>query len=175
MVRRISAPPSPRLRQLLARARGILADPADPDAYPDDVLADPAGEKWPFERAQLRLEYSEWLRRRRGINDAKPHLAEALTVFRTLGAGPWTRRAETELRACGIAQGGAPEALQDLTPQQQQIIHLAAQGMSNREIGQRLFLSPRTVGSYRYHAFPKLGVAGRNQLHLVLAQADAMT
>jgi hypothetical protein len=47
---------------LLARADGILADPSIPDAYPDDLLSDPAGEQWPFERAQIRLEYGEWLR-----------------------------------------------------------------------------------------------------------------
>ena len=62
--------------------------------------------------------------------------------------------------------------LRELTPQQRQIIRLAAEGLSNREIAQRLFLSPRTVASHLYRSFPKLGVAGRHQLHGLLAQAD---
>ena len=63
---------SPRLEQLIARARGILADPAKSETYFGKALSDPAGDQWPFERAQLRLDYAEWLRRRRRINDAKP-------------------------------------------------------------------------------------------------------
>jgi tetratricopeptide (TPR) repeat protein len=64
---------SPRLEQLIARARGILAGPGGAEAHFDTALADPAGDQWPFERAQLRLDYAEWLRRRRRINDAKPY------------------------------------------------------------------------------------------------------
>jgi DNA-binding CsgD family transcriptional regulator len=59
-----------------------------------------------------------------------------------------------------------------VTPQQLEILRLAAQGLSNREIGQRLFLSPRTVASHLYRSFPKLGVAGRNQLHLLFPQPE---
>ncbi|HEY4463018.1 MAG TPA: LuxR family transcriptional regulator, partial [Streptosporangiaceae bacterium] len=77
---------SPRLEQLIARARGILADPAKAGDYFDEGLSDPAGDQWPFERAQLRLDHAEWLRRRRRINDAKPVLREALGTFRRLGA-----------------------------------------------------------------------------------------
>ena len=69
---------SPRLGQLIARARGILADPAGTEAWSNKELSDPAGDQWPFERAQLRLDYAEWLRRRRRINDAKPVLTQAL-------------------------------------------------------------------------------------------------
>lgn len=95
-------------------------------------------------------------------------LATALEEFRTLRARPWAHRAETELRACGIAVPDARNGrvrLGELTPQQRQIIGLGAQGLSNREIAQRLFLSPRTVASHLYRSFPKLGVAGRHQLH----------
>jgi DNA-binding CsgD family transcriptional regulator len=162
---------SPRLEQLIARARGVLADPAKAGAYLDRGLSDPAGDQWPFERAQLRLDYAEWLRRRRRINDAKPGLAEALATFRRLGARSWEQRAEAELRACGVAVPGAPgerDALGELTPQQRQIVRLASDGLTNREIGDRLFLSPRTVGSHLYRSFPKLGVADRHQLRDVL-------
>ena len=99
---------SPRLEQLIARARGILADPDRAEARFAVALADPAGDQWPFERAQLRLDYGEWLRRRRRINDAKPVLTQALATFRRLGARSWAQRAETELRACGVAVAGTP-------------------------------------------------------------------
>jgi len=174
--------PSLRLRQLLARAYGILTDASTSTAYPDDVLGDPAGGQWPFERAQLhlefgewlRLEFGEWLRRRRRINEAKPVLGAALESFRMLRARPWVHRAETELRACGVAVPGAwQEArLGELTPQQRRIIGLAAQGLSNRQIAQLLFLSPRTVASHLYRSFPKLGVAGRHQLGGLLLRQE---
>jgi DNA-binding CsgD family transcriptional regulator len=166
---------SPRLGQLIARARGLLADPADAEAQFEAALADPAGDQWPFERAQLRLDYAEWLRRRRRINDAKPELRQALGTFRRLGAEPWAQRTEAELRACGVAVAGAPaerDALGELTPQQRQIVRLASDGLTNREIGDRLFLSPRTVSSHLYRSYPKLGVAGRHQLRDVIARAS---
>ena len=167
---------SPRLEQLIARARGILADPGKAGAYFDRALCDPAGDQWPFERAQLRLDYAEWLRRRRRINDAKPVLTEALATFRRLGARSWAQRAEAELRACGVAVPGAAaerDALGELTPQQRQIVRLASDGLTNREIGDRLFLSPRTVGSHLYRSYPKLGVADRHRLRDVIARASA--
>jgi DNA-binding CsgD family transcriptional regulator/tetratricopeptide (TPR) repeat protein len=166
--------PSPRLEQLFGRAWAVLADPGTPDAGFDKPLSDPAGDWWPFERAQLHLDYGEWLRRRRHINDAKPVLAAALETFRQLRARPWVRRAEAELRACGVAVPGAPtepDALWQLTPQQRQIISLAGQGYTNREIADRLFLSPRTVASHLYRSYPKLGISGRHQLHDLVSQA----
>ncbi len=169
---------SPRLEQLIARGRGILAGPGGAEAHFDKALADPAGDQWPFERAQLRLDYAEWLRRRRRINDAKPVLTEALGTFRRLRARSWAQRAEAELRACGVAVGDAPgerDALWELTPQQRQIVRLASDGLTNREIGDRLFLSPRTVSSHLYRSYPKLGVAGRNQLRDVVARASTPT
>jgi DNA-binding CsgD family transcriptional regulator/tetratricopeptide (TPR) repeat protein len=167
--------PSARLRQLLTRADCVLADPFTPDAYPDDVLSDPAGERWPFERAQLRLEYGQWLRRHRRINHAKQVLSAAHDTFRALGSRPWAHRAATELRACGIAVPGAVASaagLGALTPQQREIIGLAAVGLTNREIALRMHLSPRTVQSHLHRSFPKLGIAGRLQLHAVITPAD---
>jgi DNA-binding CsgD family transcriptional regulator len=159
--------PGLRLEQLAARARGLLAEPASAEAHFAAPLADPAGDTWPFERAQLQLDYGEWLRRQRRINDAKPVLAAALETFRRLGAAPWTRRAETELRACGVTSQSPAAyqgALDALTAQQREIVILAGQGLTNGEIADRLFLSPRTVASHLYRSYPKLGVAGRHQL-----------
>ncbi|WP_187284846.1 AAA family ATPase [Streptomyces sp. uw30] len=163
---RISPAPGPRLDQLAARARGLLADPETAEKHFAAALADPAGESWPFERAQLQLDYGEWLRRQRRINDAKPILGEALETFRRLGATPWTRRAESELRACGVSAHSphATSVLDELTAQQREIVVLAGSGLTNSEIADRLFLSPRTVASHLYRSYPKLDVAGRHQL-----------
>jgi DNA-binding CsgD family transcriptional regulator len=169
---------SPRLEQLIARARGILAGPDGAEAHFATALADPAGDQWPFERAQLRLDHGEWLRRRRRINDAKPVLTEALGTFRRLGARSWAQRAQAELRACGVAVADAPaepDALGELTPQQRQIVRLASDGLTDREIGDRLFLSPRTVSSHLYRSYPKLGVTGRHQLRDVIALTSTPT
>jgi DNA-binding CsgD family transcriptional regulator/energy-coupling factor transporter ATP-binding protein EcfA2 len=171
----LDGPPSFRLAQLIARARGILADPAGAGAHFAGALGDPAGEQWPFERAQLRLDYAEWLRRQRRINEAKPELIAALETFRQLGARSLAQRTEVELRASGIAVSGAPgalDAMMDLTPQQRQIVRLAGDGLTNREIADRLSLSPRTVGSHLYRSFPKLGITDRHQLRDVLARRD---
>jgi DNA-binding CsgD family transcriptional regulator len=173
----LDGPASPRLEQLIARARGILAGPDGAEAHFDKALSDPAGEQWPFERAQLRLDYAEWLRRRRRINDAKPVLTQALGTFRRLRARSWVQRTEAELRGCGVAVAhapGEPDALSKLTPQHRQIVRLASDGLTNREIGDRLFLSPRTISSHLYRSFPKLGVADRHQLRDVIARASAL-
>jgi DNA-binding CsgD family transcriptional regulator len=174
-IARIDGQASARLEQLIARARGVLAGPDAAEAHFDKALADPAGNRWPFERAQLRLDHGEWLRRRRRINDAKAVLTEALGTFRQLGARSWAERAQSELRACGVAVTRVPrepDALRELTPQQRQIIRLASDGLSDREIADRLFLSPRTVGSHLYRSYPKLGIASRHQLRDVIAQAS---
>jgi DNA-binding CsgD family transcriptional regulator len=62
-----------------------------------------------------------------------------------------------------------------LTPQQRQIVRLASDGLTNRQIADRLFLSPRTVSSHLYRSYPKLGVAGRHQLRDVIARASTPT
>jgi DNA-binding CsgD family transcriptional regulator len=166
---------SPRIEQLIARACGILAGPDEAEAHFDKALADPAGDQWPFERAQLRLDHAEWLRRRRRINDAKPVLTQALDTFRRLGARSWAQRAQAELRACGVALAKVPgdrDVLAELTPQQRQIVRLASDGLTNREIADRLFLSPHTVSSHLYRSFPKLGVADRHQLRDVITRTS---
>jgi DNA-binding CsgD family transcriptional regulator len=171
---RLGGTPSPRLEQILARARGILAAPAEAGEHFGKALSDPEGARWPFERAQLQLDYAEWMRRRRRINEAKPLLMAALETFRGLQATAWAQRAEAELRASGVsvsAPVGAPAALAELTPQQREIVLLAGSGLTNREIADQLFLSPRTVASHLYRSYPKLGISGRHQLHDVISGA----
>jgi len=171
---RVDPAPGARLEQLAARARGLLAEPAGAEDQFVAGLSLPSGSTWPFERAQLQLDYGEWLRRQRRINDAKPVLTQALETFRRLGAAPWTRRTEAELRASGVMTQAAPtvpSALAELTPQQQEIVILASQGLTNGEIADRLFLSPRTVASHLYRSYPKLGIAGRHQLRDLVDRA----
>ena len=168
---RVDSAPGARLEQLEARARGLLADPDGSEARFVGPLSDPAGSAWPFERAQLQQDYGEWLRRQRRINDAKPILVGALELFRRLGAGPWIRRAESELRACGVVVLSTPvasDALDGLTAQQREIVRLAGNGLSNSEIADRLFLSPKTVASHLYRSYPKLGIVGRHQLRDII-------
>ncbi|WP_435240529.1 AAA family ATPase [Streptomyces cucumeris] len=170
---RVADDPSPRLRILLHRARALL-EPDRAEPHFDAALSDPAGVQWPFERAQILLDHAEWLRRRHRVTEARTGLNTALETFRRLGARPWIDRANAELRAAGVdSTPTAPDALTSLTPQQQHIIRLAAQGLSNREIGERLFLSPRTVGSHLYRSFPKLGVTARSQLRDLVEASSA--
>jgi DNA-binding CsgD family transcriptional regulator len=91
-------------------------------------------------------------------------LTAARDTFGLLRAQPAGRQAEAELRACGVAITAQADALAELTPRQRQILYLAGSGLTNREIGDRLFLSPRTVGSLLYLSYPKLGIASRHQL-----------
>ncbi|WP_435223900.1 helix-turn-helix transcriptional regulator [Streptomyces sp. Tue6028] len=165
---------SPRLDAIVHRARALLAEPDDAERHFVAALADPAGDRWPFERAQVRLDYAEWLRRRRRASAARPLYTAALEVFERLGTRPWAERARAELRAAGVTPGTpsatSRDALAELSSQQIQIARLAAAGLTNREIGERIFLSPRTVGFHLYRIFPKLGITARAQLRDVLPE-----
>ena len=99
-------------------------------------------------------------------------LREARDRFDALGAGPWAQRAREELRATGESSRRAAAYARDrLTPQELQIATMAARGMTNREIGQHLYLSHRTVGSHLYRVFPKLDITSRSQLAEALETA----
>ncbi len=119
----------------------------------------------PMARARTELLYGEWLRRVRRRSESRGPLRGALRVFERIGAESWAERARAELRATGesVAAAAEPGGAQ-LTPQELQVVRLAAAGLSNRDIGAQLFISPRTVGYHLYKAFPKLGVAGRHEL-----------
>lgn len=127
--------------------------------------------QWPFQRARLNLAYGAWLRRQRRINEARTALRAARDAFDALDVAPWAGRARQELRAAGEASPKRSQATWDqLSAQEMQIAAMAAEGLSNREIGQRLYLSHRTVSSHLYRAFPKLGVTSRSQLVAALAK-----
>ncbi|MEU4768645.1 LuxR C-terminal-related transcriptional regulator [Actinosynnema sp. NPDC023794] len=146
-----------------ARCRALLTN--DEQWYSKAVDLHRVDDSRPFERARTELLYGEWLRRARRKADARPHLRSASEVFERLGATPWAARARTELRATGESRAvPGPDPLSALTPQELQVVRLAAEGLSNRDIGAQLFLSPRTVGYHLYKAYPKLGVASRVEL-----------
>jgi DNA-binding CsgD family transcriptional regulator len=161
-------PVSPLLQVALIYARPLLAEDQDAEAL---YLAS-LGENlthWPFLRARLQLGYGSWLRRHRRMAESRPPLRAAVEVLEALGALLWAERARLELRASGEVRRPRTVAARDqLSPQELQIAQLAAEGLSNREIGERLFLSHRTVGSDLYRLFPKLGITSRAELHAVL-------
>jgi DNA-binding CsgD family transcriptional regulator/tetratricopeptide (TPR) repeat protein len=160
---------APLLRIILAYARPLLADDQEAEALYLASLGEPLANR-PFLRARLQLAYGGWLRRHRRMADSRAPLRAAIEVFDALGVTPWAERARQELRASGeTSRPRTPEARDQLSPQELQIAQLAADGLSNREIGQRLYLSHRTVGSHLYRLFPKLGITSRSELHAALA------
>ncbi|HEV2414889.1 MAG TPA: AAA family ATPase [Candidatus Dormibacteraeota bacterium] len=174
----------PRLESLGQRSRSELlhvglryaramtaADSDAEDLWETAIASEP---KWPFDHALAQLSFGAWLRRRRRITEARSHLRSAQEIFEALGVQPWAEKARLELRASGER---AAEPLtaprRPLSAQELQIAQLAAAGLSNREIGDRLFLSHRTVGAHLYRVFPKLGVASRSELARALAAVQA--
>jgi DNA-binding CsgD family transcriptional regulator len=163
-----SQTPSPWFRVGMLYARVLLADDEEAGALFEDALGRDLT-SWPFVRARLQLAFGEWLRRQRRTAESRAPLRAARDAFDALGVGPWGERARQELRASGeSSRRRTPDTLDELTPQELQIVQMAAGGLSNREIGQRLYLSHRTVESHLYRVFPKLGVTSRAQLSGVL-------
>jgi DNA-binding CsgD family transcriptional regulator len=153
-----------------ARCRALITQGDDAERHFRAALAvDGLGER-PFQLARTELAYGAWLRRARRRADARPRLRAALELFKRLGATPWADQARTELRASGeTARKRDPSTMQDLTPQERQIASLAAQGLTNQQIAERLFLSRHTVSYHLHKVFTKLGItsrAGLRQLDL---------
>ncbi|WP_371782286.1 helix-turn-helix transcriptional regulator [Streptosporangium subroseum] len=131
----------------------------------------------PYEQARTQLAYGEWLRRARRRADARAQLRGALEIFDRLGSELWAERSRAELRATGdvpAAPRRADDPLSVLTPQERQVVRLAANGASNRDIAAQLFLSPRTVGYHLYKAFPKLGITSRAQLAAIAGSSSVL-
>jgi DNA-binding CsgD family transcriptional regulator len=161
----------PYLLRALACARPLLADDDEAEDLYATALA--GAVDYPFIRARTLFSQGRWLRRRRRSADSREPLREAVETFDALGATRWAARARLELRASGETVGRRTADARDrLTAQELQIGRLAAEGLSNREIGERLFLSPRTIGSHLYRIFPKLGITSRAQLGEALAGAE---
>jgi DNA-binding CsgD family transcriptional regulator len=149
-----------------ARCAALSADDDHAGPLYQQAIAAHEGDGRPVEEARTRLLYGEWLRRSQRRADAREHLLAAAATFARIGARRMQERAESELRAAGAAAPAVSPVgpLARLTPQELQVIRLAATGASNKQIGAQLFLSPRTVGYHLYKAFPKLGVTSRDEL-----------
>jgi DNA-binding CsgD family transcriptional regulator len=155
--------PTPARRAVLARCRA-LAETADAARHYARAI-ELSGALAPFDRARTELLYGEWLRRERRRIDARPHLRTALEVFERLAVPPWAERARSELRASGeTARKRDPSTRDQLTPREMQIAGLAAEGMTNPEIGAHLFLSPRTIDYHLRKVFAKLEISSRRDL-----------
>ncbi|WP_243057477.1 AAA family ATPase [Nocardioides sp. SR21] len=154
----------------LARARALLAG-EDAEPWHLAAVREPSAGQWPFDLANAQLEYGAWLRRRYRQAEARLHLQAAVDTFARLGTRAWEEFARAELRAAGVAtEVVEPSAWADLTGQERQIVRMAADGMTNPEIAAALYLSPRTVSTHLYNAFPKLGVTSRAQLRDVVPE-----
>jgi DNA-binding CsgD family transcriptional regulator len=165
---------SSRLALVVGASSAMVApDPRALEMF-EETLALPGIERWQIDLARVRLAYGERLRRTRAMTKARVHLNAALAIFQRLGARPWVDRANTELRATGQTKPRAGESILDrLTPQEYEIAALAASGLTNKQIAERLFLSHRTVGGHLHRAFPKLGVATRAALRDALESLPA--
>jgi DNA-binding CsgD family transcriptional regulator len=164
--------PAPLLHVQLSYARAVLADDADAEALYIAAIGQDLT-RWPWVQARLRLAYGRWLRRQRRAAESRVPLRLAQATFDLIGARSWAEQARAELRASGeriaTQQQGAAEAA--LSAQELQIARLAAEGLSNPEIAERLYLSPRTVASHLYRVFPKLDITSRAQLARRLERA----
>ncbi|WUD77019.1 AAA family ATPase [Streptomyces sp. NBC_00510] len=162
---------SPR-RAMLVDASAAMAAGADEEAIEhfERALSHPGLQQWPFDLARVTLAYGERLRKARSTTDARASLSAALATFEQLGARPWADRARRALQATGwmVKRADGPESV-GLTPQEVEIAHLAASGLTNKQIAERLYLSPRTVGGHLGRVFPKLGITSRAALR------DALT
>ncbi|MEU6290919.1 AAA family ATPase [Streptomyces sp. NPDC046988] len=164
---------SPRLELSVLAAEALTTPGEESVALFERALALPGPERWPFDAARVRLLHGERLRRLRATSEAREQLAQALKGFQQLGARPWVTRTAAELRASGqSAPAAARPRAAALTAQELQIAALAATGLTNKQIAERLFLSHRTIGTHLYQIYPKLGITSRAALRDALSALE---
>jgi DNA-binding CsgD family transcriptional regulator len=147
-------------RSVAGRCRALVSE-----ATFDEALKEHRPEAGAFEEARTRLCYGERLRRDGERRAARAQLRTALESFEWLGAQRWAERARVELRASGAhLRRRDPTAAEVLTPQELQIMLLVAEGLTNRDVATRLFLSPKTVEFHLTRIYRKLGVSSRAEL-----------
>jgi DNA-binding CsgD family transcriptional regulator len=156
---------SERADLVLAACDALIAAPGTLEPV-EEVLAGSEVLPFVYEVARLRMVYAERLRSAHRTTEARRQLLRAELDLRSVQAGAWTDRVQRALRAC---RREITVRLGDLTEQEARIAELAAGGLSNKEIGARLYLSPRTVGGHLYKIFPKLGITTRAQLRDALS------
>ncbi|MFE6195936.1 AAA family ATPase [Streptomyces sp. NPDC057838] len=164
---------SDHLAMLVERTRALLAPPGDARDHFELALRRGERSAAHLDLAKTRLLYGEWLRRERHIMEARGQLSAALHVFETHRTRPLAQRTARELAAAGSVQPTqspqTPDAGVVLTAQELHVARLAAQGHSNKQIADQLYLSHRTVGAHLYSAYGKLHINRRSQLAAALA------
>ncbi|WP_426570210.1 ATP-binding protein [Streptomyces canus] len=161
---------SPRLELLVLACEALTTPGKASLALFEQALSLPDPERRPFDVARVRLFYGERLRRLRAASEAREQLSQALEAFQRLGAKPWVARTAAELRAGGrSASAAARPGPGSLTAQELQIARLAATGLTNKQIAERLLLSHRTIGTHLYQIYPKLGITSRAALRDALS------
>jgi DNA-binding CsgD family transcriptional regulator len=153
-----------------ARSRALLAEGAAADILHHEAVARLGRTRLRPDLARAHLLFGEWLRRERRRSEARQHLHAALEMLESMGMEAFAGRARRELRATGETARRPVRApgTGQLTAHEAQIARLARDGMSNPEIGARLFLSPRTVQYHLGNVFTKLSISSRSQLDRVL-------
>ncbi|HEX3979479.1 MAG TPA: AAA family ATPase [Solirubrobacteraceae bacterium] len=158
-----------------ARSRALVSEGDSADALYAEAIERLAHTRVRLELARAHLLYGEWLRRERRRLDARTQLRTALEMFTAMGVEAFTARAEGELRATGARVGARTVATRaPLTTQETQVARLARDGLSNTEIGARLFISQHTVAYHLRKVFSKLGITSRSHLDRVLCQRAAV-
>ncbi|HKC29845.1 MAG TPA: LuxR C-terminal-related transcriptional regulator [Jatrophihabitans sp.] len=148
-----------------ARCRALLSDTEEAETLYREAIERLLPTRLRLDLARTRLVYGEWLRRQSRRVDARKELRIAYEMFTDFGMEAFSGRARVELRATGErARSRTVDTLGQLTPQEEQISRLVAQGRTNREIAAQLFISPSTVEYHLHKAFRKLGAKSRAQL-----------
>jgi DNA-binding CsgD family transcriptional regulator len=168
---------SPSGRAFVPRLRGLLAlHPDEAMAHFEQAVCAAESLGWPLETARTELLYGQRLRRDRRRRESRPHLMRAAALFERLGARPWAERARAELEATGErARPRKAPVLDQLTPQEIQLARIVAQGLSNREAAEHMFLSPKTVEAHLSTMYRKLGVRSRTELAARISQGAPRT
>jgi DNA-binding CsgD family transcriptional regulator len=157
-----------------ARCRALLSDGAAADELYREAIERLRRTRLRPELARAHLLYGEWLRRENRRVDARDQLRTAHEMLAAIGMEAFAERARKELQATGEkVRRRTVETRDDLTAQERQIARLARDGLSNPEIGARLFLSSRTVEWHLRNVFTKLGIRSRRELPGALADADS--
>jgi DNA-binding CsgD family transcriptional regulator len=159
-----------------ARLRALLSDGDAADRCYRESIAHLRRTPARAELARAHLLYGEWLRRERRRLDAREQLHRAHHLLATMGIGAFAERARRELEATGeTARKRTIETRDELTAQEAAIARLARDGLSNPEIGSRLFISARTVQYHLHKVFAKLAIGSRGQLERALPSDRAIT